>query len=106
MFALADKPGDPDPMDWAPPTHNSSNAAAATAAASSAAGAAAASGGAAAAGSSSSSSSGGLPGAVCFLEPGSGAVRLECLWGLPGSWDALHAAATIYSQGAEAQAAA
>lgn len=96
MFQLADKPGDPDPMDWSP-----------------------------------AGPAGGLPCAIGFLQQqqanGSGAagtasatsrgvapspsaaasaplhVRLDALWGLPGQWEVLHAAALqLSSSGGEA----
>lgn len=106
MFQLADKPGDPDPMDWAPPSSSTNNtsstpsaeAAAASSAAPAAPGTAAAASAPSAAGAAvAAGGAGGPPRAVCFLDPASGQARLECLWGLPGPWDALHAAATLYA---------
>ncbi len=104
MFQLADKPGDPDPMDWSPAgpagglpcaigflqqQQPNGSGAASTASAT-----------------GTATSRGAAP------QPSASAsaplhVRLDALWGLPGQWEVLHAAALqLSSSGGEAALAA
>ncbi|KAG2448660.1 hypothetical protein HYH02_006017 [Chlamydomonas schloesseri] len=93
MFQLADKPGDPDPMDWSP--------------AAPAVGPPPAIGFVqlpppppAAAGGSKQANSAAAAAAAAAAASASGAVvRLESLWGLPGQWDVLHSASLYYPPG-------
>ncbi|KAG2497986.1 hypothetical protein HYH03_004245 [Edaphochlamys debaryana] len=113
-FALADKPGDPDPMDWSPagPAGGLPNAlcflqlpASTLSPAGSGPNGVPPSPARAAAGFAGFSTGGGASAAGTAVGAGAGAgpgqalVRLECLWGLPGQWDVLHAAGVHYPPG-------